>query len=300
MKCGEAVVAGPFFGRVRTMEDENRKRLKEAGPSTPVQLVGLSGVPAAGEPFNIVESDRIAKDVVEHRLSELRKAPAESRPVVSLDDFFLQAEGGGVKELPLVIKGDVRGTVEALRDSLVKLSTDTVKVNVLSSGVGAITETDVNFAKASGAIIFGFHVRPDPAARRSAESQRVDIRSYKIIYEVIDDVKNAMVGLLPPKVVEEFQGRIEVRETFTIPKAGLIAGSYVTEGTVRRGGPCRLMRDGVQIYEGRVGSLKRFKDDVREVASGFECGVGIEGYNDIKVGDVIETYVLEEKPATLE
>ena len=233
-------------------------------------------------------------------LSEARSKPTEARPVLSLDEFFLRAEGGGIKELPVVIKGDMRGSVEALRESLVKLSTDTVKVSVLSSGVGGITETDVNFAKASGAIIFGFHVRPDPAARRSADDQGVDIRTYRIIYEVIDDVTAAMIGLLPPKISEEFLGRVEVRETYTIPKVGTIAGSYVTEGVVRRGGACRLLRDGVQIYEGRIGSLKRFKDDAREVASGFECGVGIDGYNDIKVGDIIETYVLEEKPATLE
>jgi translation initiation factor IF-2 len=280
--------------------DENQKRLKEAGPSTPVQLVGLNGVPDVGEVFSVVESDRIAKEIIDHRLSEARSKPAEARAVLSLDEFFLRAEGGGIKELPVVIKGDVRGSVEALRESLVKLSTDTVKVNVLSSGVGGITETDVNFAKASGAIIFGFHVRPDPAARRSADDQGVDIRSYKIIYEVIDDVTAAMIGLLPPKISEEFLGRVEVRETYTIPKVGTIAGSYVTEGAVRRGGACRLLRDGVQIYEGKIGSLKRFKDDAREVTTGFECGVGVDGYNDIKVGDVIETYVLEEKPASLD
>ena len=300
LKRGDSVVAGIVSGRVRTIEDENRKRLKEAGPSTPVQLVGLNGVPEAGAVFSVVESDRIAKEIIDHRLAEARTQQTDVRPVLSLDEFFLQAEGGGIKELPIVIKGDVRGSVGALRDSLVKLSTDAVKVNVLSAGVGGISETDVNFAKASGAIIFGFHVRPDPAARRSADDQGVDIRTYKVIYEVIDDVTAAMVGLLPPKVTEKFLGRVEVREVFTIPKIGTIAGSYVSEGAVRRGSPCRLLRDGVQIYEGKVGSLRRFKDDTREVTNGFECGVGVENYNDIKVGDVIETYLLEEKPATLE
>ena len=300
LKRGDAVISGTMSGRVRTIEDEKRKRLKEAGPSTPVQVVGLNGVPDAGDAFSVVESERIAKEIIEHRLAEARMKPAEVRPVLSLDEFFLKSEGGGVKELPVVIKGDMRGSVEALRESLVKLSTDAVKVNVLSSGVGGITETDVNFAKASGAIIFGFHVRPDPAARRSADDQGVDIRTSQIISEVIDDVTAAMVGLLPPKVTEEFLGRVEVRETYTIPKVVTIAGSYVTEGVVRRGGACRLLRDGVQIYEGKIGSLKRFKDDAREVASGFECGIGIDGYNDIKVGDFIETYVLEEKPATLD
>ncbi|MDH5306084.1 MAG: translation initiation factor IF-2, partial [Myxococcales bacterium] len=213
---------------------------------------------------------------------------------------FAQAEGGGVKELPIVIKADTQGSVEALRDALLKLSTDSVKVNVILSGVGAVTETDVMLAKASGAIVVAFHVRPDPAARSAAENQGVDIRVYRVIYEVADEVRKAMVGLLPPSVSEAFLGRAEVRQTFTVPKIGMIAGSYVVEGVIRRGGRCRLLRDGVQVYEGKVGSLKRFKDDVREVSTGFECGIGIEGYNDLKIGDVIEAYALEEKPATLE
>ncbi|NQZ95059.1 MAG: translation initiation factor IF-2 [Myxococcales bacterium] len=298
---GDAVVVGTMSGRVRAMEDENRTRLKEAGPSRPVQLVGLSGVPEAGDPFHVVASERIAKDIVDHRLAEGRKQSREpQRPMVNLEDFFAQAEGGGVKALPLVIKADVQGSVEALRESLLKLSTDSVKVEILHSGVGAVTETDVMLAKASGAIIVAFHVRPDPAGRKAAEGQGVDVRAYKVIYEVTDDVRNAMVGLLPPKVSEAFQGRAEVRETFNIPKFGLICGSHISEGSVRRGSQCRLLRDGVQIYEGRVGSLKRFKDDAREVNAGFECGIGIDGYNDVKIGDVIETYVLEETPATLE
>jgi translation initiation factor IF-2 len=205
-----------------------------------------------------------------------------------------------VKELQVVLKADTQGSVEALRSSLLELSTDSVKVDVLLAGVGAVTETDVMLAKASEGIIVGFHVRPDPAARRAAEGQGVEIRTYQVIYEVVDDVRKAMAGLLPPTVSEKFEGRAEVRDTFTVPRIGTIAGCYVSEGKVRRGSSCRLLRDGVQIYEGRVGSLKRFKDDVREVNSGFECGLGIDGYNDVKIGDVVETYVLEEKPATLE
>jgi translation initiation factor IF-2 len=205
-----------------------------------------------------------------------------------------------VKELPVVIKADAQGSVEAIRDALLKLSTDDVKVDVLLAGVGAVNETDVMLAKASGAVIVAFHVRPDPTARRAADSQGVDIRAYRVIYEVVDEVKQAMAGLLPPTITEAFQGRAEVRDTFTVPKVGTIAGCYITEGTVRRGGSCRLLRDGVQIYEGRVGSLKRFKDDAREVSAGFECGVGIDGYNDVKVGDVIELFAVEERPATLE
>jgi translation initiation factor IF-2 len=234
------------------------------------------------------------------RVPARRPRPTAATPRLTLDELFSQAEGGGVKELRVVIKADTQGSVEALRDSLLKLSTDAVKVDVLLSGVGAVNETDVMLAKASEGIIIGFHVRPDPAARRAAEGQGVEIRTYRIIYEVVDDVRMAMAGLLPPTISEKFEGRAEVRETFNVPKLGTIAGCYVSEGQVRRGGPCRLLRDGVQIYEGRVGSLRRFKDDVREVNTGFECGIGIDGYGDVKVGDVIETYVIEEKPATLE
>jgi translation initiation factor IF-2 len=301
LRRGDVVVVGTAWGRVRAMEDERGKRLKEAGPSVPVQITGLSDVPEAGDTFNAVEAERVAKEIVTHREDEERGRPAEAaRAKLTLDEIFAQAEGGGVKELPLVIKADTQGSVEALRDALLKLSTDTVKVDVILAGVGAVTETDVMLAKASGAIVVAFHVRPDPAARVAAEGQGVDIRVYQVIYEVADEVKKAMEGLLPPTVSEKFLGRAEVRQTFSVPRVGTIAGSYVVEGTVRRGGQCRLLRDGVQIYEGKVGSLKRFKDDAREVNSGFECGIGIDGYNDVKVGDVIETYALEEQAATLE
>jgi len=300
LKRGDIMVVDTVWGRVRALEDENRQRLKEAPPSCPVQVIGLGAVPDAGGTVHVVESERVAKDIVDHRLAERRAKPADEMPRITLDEFFAQSEGGGVKELPLVLKADVHGSVEAVRDALLKLSRDSIKVNVIHTGVGAITETDVMLAKASGAIIVGFHVRPDPAGRKAAESQGVDVRIYRIIYEVVDDVRLAMAGLLPPTVTESFLGRAEVRETFTVPKVGTIAGSHVTEGVIRRGCPVRLVRDGVQIYEGKVGSLKRFKDDAREVASGFECGIGIDGYNDVKVGDVIEAFVLEEKPASLD
>jgi translation initiation factor IF-2 len=300
LKHGDVIVVGTEWGRVRAMEDENGKRLKEAGPSVPVQVTGLSGVPDPGQPVHAVENERIGKEIVEHRLGQQRAKPAEARPAFTLDEFFARAEGGGVKELPIVLKADVHGSVEALRESLLGQSTDNVKVNVIHAGVGAISETDVMLAKASGAIIVGFQVRPDPTARREAEGQGVDVRIYKVIYEAVDEVKAAMVGLLPPTVTEEFQGRAEVRETFTVPKIGTIAGCYVAEGKVNRADQCRLVRDGVQVFEGRIGSLKRFKDDTREVASGFECGIGIDSFNDVKIGDMIETYQLAEKPATLE
>ncbi|MFV1977853.1 MAG: translation initiation factor IF-2 [Myxococcota bacterium] len=300
LRPGDTLVIGSCTGRVRAIEDENGDRVKSAGPSAPVRVIGLSGVPEAGQVLSVVESERAAKEIVENRINERRGRPVASKPSFTLDEFFERMEGGGIKELPVVIKGDVHGSVEALRDALLKLSTDSVKLNVILSGVGAITKDDVMLAKASNAIILGFHVRPDPPGRNAAEEQGVDIRAYKIIYEIIDDVKKAMAGLLPPTVTETMGGRAEVREIFTVPKVGRIGGSMVSDGTIRRGATCRLIRDGVQIYEGKVGSLRRFKDDAREVNSGFECGIGVEGYNDIKVGDVIETFTLEEKPATLE
>jgi translation initiation factor IF-2 len=300
LQRGDVIVVGTAWGRVRAMEDEHGKRQKSAGPSVPVQLTGLSAVPDAGEFLHVVENERVAKDIISHREDEKRSAPRESaRPRLTLDEIFAQSESGGVKQLSVVVKADAQGSVEAIRDSLLKLSTDEVKLDVLLAGVGAVTETDVMLAKASGAVIVAFHVRPEPAARKAAESQGVDVRVYQVIYDVVDEVKQAMVGLLPPTISEKFVGRAEVRDTFTVPKVGTIAGCYVHEGIVRRGGPCRLLRDGVQIYEGKVSSLKRFKDDVREVATGFECGIGIEGYNDVKVGDTIELFAVEEQPATL-
>jgi translation initiation factor IF-2 len=300
LKAGESFVVGTCTGRVRALEDEHGKRVKSAGPSTPVRVIGLSGVPEAGQLLSVVESERAAKEIIENRVNDERRRPDAPKPSFTLDEFFERMEGGGIKELPVVIKGDVHGSVEALRDALLKLSTDSVKVNVILSGVGAITKDDVMLSKASSAIIIGFHVRPDPPGRKAAEEHGVDIRVYKVIYEIIDEVKQAMAGLLPPTVTEKLGGRAEVRELFTVPKVGKIAGSMVADGAIRRGATCRLIRDGVQIYEGKIGSLRRFKDDAREVNSGFECGIGIEGYNDIKVGDVIETFTLEEKPATLE
>jgi translation initiation factor IF-2 len=299
LRSGDVIVAGSNYGRVRAMQDENGRRVKEAPPSVPVQVIGLSGVPGAGDAMHAVENERIAKEIVEHRLAERRVQPAESRAAVSLEEFFAGAQGGGVRELLLVVKADVQGSVETLRDSLTKLSTDEVKVSVIHAGVGAVTESDVMLARASGAIVIGFHVRPEPPARKAADAQGVDIRTYQVIYEVTEDVQKAMVGLLPPTLTETFLGRAEVRQTFSVPKIGTIAGCYVAEGLIRRNAAARLVRDGVQVHAGRIGSLKRFKDDAREVQTGFECGIGLEGYNDVKIGDRIEVFVVEEKPATL-
>ena len=224
---------------------------------------------------------------------------AAPKPRITLDEFYAQSAGEGPKELAIVLKTDVQGTCEAARDSLEKLSTDEVSLRVLSAGVGAITENDVNLASASGAIVVGFNVRPDVAARRQSDADGIEILTYTVIMAMLDDIKAAMAGLLPPVVSENFLGRAEIRQTFTIPKIGTIAGSVILEGKLIRHSHCRVVRDGVQVYQGTVGSLRRFKDDVKEVINGMECGIGVATYNDVKVGDVIEAFELEEKPATL-
>jgi translation initiation factor IF-2 len=299
LKKGDSLVVGTEWGRIRQMHDDAGKNLKQAGPSMPVQITGLSGIPAAGASFHAVESDRVAKQIIGHREDQERGHVAVSKPRLTLDEFYAQSTGEGPKELSVVLKADVQGTCEAVRDSLEKLSTDEVTLRVISSGVGAIVENDVNLASASGTIVLGFNVRPDPAARRLSDSDGIEIRTYSIIMELLDDVKAAMAGLLPPVVSEKMLGRAEIRETFTIPKIGTIAGSYILEGKLVRHSHCRLVRDGVQIYAGTVGSLRRFKDDVKEVINGMECGIGVATYNDIKIGDIIEAYELEERPATL-
>jgi translation initiation factor IF-2 len=274
LRRGDAVVIGTIHGHIRTMLDERGKVVKEAGPSMPVQVVGFSGLPEAGDFLNGVESERIAKEIATHRQGQLR-------------------------ELNVIVKADTQGSAEALRDSLLQLPTDKVKLSVIHAAVGAVTESDVQLGAASSAIVIGFHVRPEPTARAAAESQGVDVRLYQVIYEAVDEVRAAMVGLLPPTVKELVVGQAEVRKTFTIPRIGTIAGCYVTGGAMRRNVGCRLVRDSVQVYQGKFGSLKRFKEDVREVQSGFECGIGIEGFNDVKIGDVIEAFEHEEQPAEL-
>jgi translation initiation factor IF-2 len=300
LRQGDAIVAGTAFGRVRAMENERGERLAEAGPSTPVQVIGLSDVPDAGAALYAVESERDAREVADHRAGEERSRPAQAQRKLSLEELFARAsEDEGPKELRVVLKADVHGSLEAVRDALLKIPAEQVKVNVILAGVGAVSESDVMLAKASDAIVVGFHVRPDSAARRAAEGQGVDVRSYQIIYELTDEVRGAMAGLLAPKREEKVLGRVEVRKTFHVPRVGTVAGSYVLEGLVRRNARARLLRDGVQIWDGTLTSLKRFKDDAREVQSGFECGIGLEGYNDVKVGDVIEPYEIVETAASL-
>jgi translation initiation factor IF-2 len=299
LKKGDTVVVGTDWGRVRQMQNDLGKNVKEADPSTPVSITGLSGVPKAGASFHVVENDRVAKQIVDHREDQERGKAAGPKLKLTLDEFYAQAGEEGPKELTVVLKSDVQGTCEAARDSLEKLTTDEVTLRVLSSGVGAITPNDVNLASASGTIILGYNVRPDPDARRQADTDGVEIRTYSIIMEMLDDVKAAMAGLLPPVVTENMLGRAEILETFTIPKLGTIAGSRVLEGKVIRHSHCRLVRDGKIMYTGTVGSLRRFKDNVKEVINGMECGIGVATYNDVKVGDIIEAYELNERPATL-
>lgn len=290
---GDSLIAGASFGKVRAMINDRGVRIKKAGPSTPVEILGLSDVPEAGEIVRVVD-EKIIRDLAgkikdQKREEELKK----SRPV-NLDDIFKMMEAGEVKELKVIVKADVQGSVEAMQQSLHQLSTEEVKIVIIHGGVGAITETDVMLASASGAIIIGFNVRPDVNARKAAEIKQVDIRTYRIIYEALDDIKKAMSGLLDPEIKEVVLGRAEVRATFKVPKAGVIAGSYVTDGKFINSAHVRIIRNGVVIHEGKIDSLKRFKDDVKEVAHGYECGIGVENFNDIKEQDVIEAYKYEE------
>ncbi|OCL27134.1 translation initiation factor IF-2 [Orenia metallireducens] len=299
LKVGDAIVAGLASGRVRAMINDQGERVEEAGPATPVEVLGLSDVPNAGDLLEVVEDDQSARDIAQKRQNKRREDELSRNTTVNLEDLFSQIQQGEVKELNIVVKADVQGSVEAVKQSLQKLSTDEVEVKMLHGGVGGITETDVMLAAASNAIIIGFNVRPGANARKVAEKEKVDIRTYRVIYKAIDDVKSAMEGLLDPDYKEVVLGQVEVRQTFKVPKIGTIAGAYVTNGTVNRNAKVRLLRDGTIIHEGEIGSLKRFQDDVKEVAEGYECGIGIEGYNDLKEGDIMEIYDFEEVKRTL-
>ncbi len=299
LKLGDTVVAGEFIGKVRAMLDDKGRTLEEAGPSTPVEVLGLSGVPEAGEFLNAVADEKHAKELVEHRRDSRRKKELGSQSKVSLENLMERIKEGAIKELKVVLKTDVQGSAEALKSSLVGLSTEQVKVEIISSGVGGITESDVNLARAGNAIIVGFHVRPAGKAQQLAEQEGVQINLYDIIYEALDDVKKSMAGLLAPVRREKPLGKAEIRQVFTIPKIGAIGGSFVTEGQIKRNSQMRLVRDSVQIYVGKLTSLRRFKDDVREVVQGYECGIGLENFNDLKVGDIVEAYEIEEIAATL-
>lgn len=302
LRLGDIFVSGPESGRVRAMLDYNGEPVEEAGPSMPVEITGLSGVPSAGDDLMVVESESDAREIASNRAA--KKLAKEQRALatgpISLEDFAKRAQNAAAAELNVILKADVHGSVEAVVASLEKLSTEKVKVRVLHAAVGGVNESDIQLAIASKAIVIGFGVRGEPRALQDAENIGIQVRFYRIIYELIDDVKKAMAGLLAPIKQEAHLGRVEVRETFMVPKIGAIAGSYVLEGVVKRGAFVRLLRDSRVIHEGKMSSLRRFKDDVREVQAGYECGIGIEGYNDVKVGDVVEVFEIKEIAATLE
>ncbi|WP_457567078.1 translation initiation factor IF-2 [Desulfurobacterium sp.] len=293
LKVGDPIVAGLYAGKIRAMFDDKGKPVKEAGPSMAVEILGLEDVPLAGDKFYVVKDEKTARKIAEKRQELARESALEREKRVSLEDLFAQIQEGEVKELNIVLKADAQGSIEAIRKSLEELSTDEVKVKIIHAGVGPITENDVMLAAASNAIIVGFNVRPDSAARKAAEREKVDMRTYRVIYDIVGEVKKAMQGLLQPEEKEVYLGSAEVRATFKVPKVGTVAGCYVKDGVIRRNANVRLVRDGVIIYDGKIASLKRFKDDVREVQAGYECGLGLENFNDIKVGDVVECYTIE-------
>jgi len=293
LKVGDYFVAGVHYGRVRAMQNDRGEKVLSAGPAMPVEVIGFTGVPDAGDIFAALADEKQAKEIATHRQIKLRETELAKHSKLSLEQLYEKIQKGEVKDLNAIVKGDVQGSVEAVAESLRKLTTDAIRLNVLHASVGAITETDVNLASASNAIILGFNVRPEVKASALAEKEGVDVRLYNIIYDAVDDIKKAMEGLLEPTFKEKNLGRAEIRETFSVPKHGMVAGSYVTDGKIVRNALVRLLRDNMVVYEGKMGSLRRFKDDVKEVATGYECGISLENYNDIKVGDIIECYEME-------
>jgi translation initiation factor IF-2 len=300
LQVGDAIVSGAAFGRVRAMFDEHGGAVEQANPGRPVQVLGWSRAPEAGEDFRVVPDEKDARHLAQERETRLRAAEhVAAKPAVRLEDILATAGEGEAAELKIILKADTQGAVEATADALEKLSTDEVQVRILRRGVGAVTGDDVNLALASAAIVIGFNVRPDANAREVADQEGVDVRLYRVIYQAVDEVRQALSGLLAPEEQEADLGRAEVRATFRVPRLGVIAGSYVVQGTITRGARARLVRDGAVVYDGRVASLRRFKDDVREVAEGFECGIGLENFQDIKEGDVIEAYEVREVARSL-
>ncbi len=300
LSVGDPIVAGTAYGKVRALFNDKGERVKEAGPATPIEVLGLSDVPDAGDILELVQDEKTARNISTLRKGEKRDRELTTDRAVNLEEFFSRMSQEEVKELKLIIKGDVHGSVEAIKESLERIRSDEVKLQIIHSGVGGITESDVILAAASRAIIIGFNVRPDSNARKVAERENVDIRTYRIIYQVIDDIKKALEGLLEPEVREKVTGRAEVRRTFKVPRTGTVAGLYIQEGKIHRNSLIRLIRDGVVMHEGKISSLKRFQDDVREVEENYECGLALEGFQDIKENDILEAYVLEEIKRTID
>ena len=294
LRSGDIIVAGTSVGRVRVMLDENGRSVKEAGPSVPVEITGLDEVPSAGDNFDAVSDERLARQLVEQRKQKAKDEAFKATQKVTLDNLFSQLEQGELKDLNVIVKADVQGSVEAVRDSLVKLSNDEVRVNVIHGGVGAINESDEMLAATSGAIIVGFNVRPDSVAKEAAERDGVEMRLYRVIYDCIDEIEAAMKGMLAPKFREAVLGNLEVRQTYKVSGVGTVAGCYVRDGKITRDAKVRVVRDGIVIAEDEIDSLRRFKDDVKEVSEGYECGVGLKKYGDIKEGDIFEAFIMEE------
>ena len=294
LHAGDTIVAGTTVGRVRSMMDDKGRRVKDAGPSVPVEITGLGDVPVGGDVFNAVSDERLARELVEQRLTEQKEAQFNSQTKVTLDNLFEQMKEGDMKELKIIVKADVQGSVEAVRQSLEKLSNEEVRVHIIHGGVGAINESDVMLANASNAIIVGFNVRPDPVAEENAKRDGVDMRLYRIIYDCIEEIESAMKGMLAPKYREVALGKAECRETYKISNVGMVIGGHVTSGKITRNAQVRVVRDGIIVADDKVASLRRFKDDVREVAEGYDCGITLEKFSDIKQGDVLEAYEMEE------
>jgi len=294
IQVGDPIVAGPTYGRVRAMINSKGKRIKKAGPSTAVEILGLSDVPSAGDKFNVVSDDKTARQIADKRQIEARERNLKINQKITLEDLFDHIQQGKVKDLNIIVKADAQGSVEAIKQSLTKLSNEEVRVNVIHGAVGTIAESDILLASASNAIIIGFNVRPSSSVTKLAERENIDVKTYRIIYEAIEDIEKAMKGMLEPEYKEVVHGKVEVRATFKVPNAGTIAGAYVLEGKVTRSSKVRLVRDGIVVFEGEISSLKRFKDDVKEVMSGYECGIGLHNFNDIKEGDIIEAFNIQE------
>jgi translation initiation factor IF-2 len=299
IRVGDAVVAGDAWGKVKALNDYNGKRVKDAGPAAPVEILGFDKPPPAGELARVVENERVARQMAQQRAQRLRAEQLARRSkAVSLEDLFGAMQEGAVQELSLIIKADVQGSVEAAESELAKISHPEVTVNVIHSGVGGITASDINLAAASNAIVVGFNVRPNAEAKALADREGVDIRTYRVIYQLTEDIQQALIGMLSPEEIEEVLGEAEVRQTFRASRVGTIAGCMVTSGVLQRGGKIRVVRDGTIVHDGVIETLKRFQDDVREVQQGFECGLTIENFNDVKEGDVLEAYTVREVART--
>ena len=294
LRVGDSILAGTAYGKVRAMTNDRGEKVKKAGPATPVEVIGLSDVPQAGDILAVLD-EKAARSIAEKRMAKTKAEAVAQAQKVTLEDLFQQIQAGEIKDLNLLVKADVQGSIEALRQSLESLKNKEVRVIIVHSGVGAINESDVMLASASNALIIGFNVRPDANARKAAEAEKVDIRTYRVIYDAINDVEAAMTGMLAPEFREVLLGRVEIRQVFNIPK-GVVAGSYVQEGKITSTSQVRLLRNGVVVYEGKMESLRRFKDDVKEVAAGYECGITLEKYRDIKEGDIVEAFVMEQIP----